>query len=298
MINPYKRQDIFRCHHDSHNGFGDVVSVYHVMKNKRCFPNGCVYFRWRCSLLDKGNPCIRGYNYVGKNCPGCRYYSEDKEMNRPEVEVNPGVYEDFEAELRAFEDWVRDHTGKRVTFYGRIHSVKPRFRGVSDGKAQRLSFHGFLLVFQEGYIGKDHFEDFCYATVSRGLQGRWQLRRGDVVEFEGDFGLDRGRLVLSKLNRIEVVERGDGEVWTESRAHVARATGTVFASQEEMCVACPRGALVDMADETDGRHYRRMFCMEGMPDPALCTYQKGSLLQIEVCLEDRERLRRMNGAGR
>ncbi len=293
MINQYKRQDVFRCHHDSHNGFGDVVSVYHVMKRKQCFPNGCVYFRWRCSLMDKGNPCVRGYSHVGRNCPGCRYYAEDKEMNRPEVEVSREAYEDFERDLMAFEDWVRGHAGKRVTFFGVLHSVKPRFRGSSDGKTQRISFHGFLLVFREGYVGRDHFEDFCYATVSRSLQARWQFRCGDRVEFDGEFSMDCGRPVLSRLNRIEVVDRGDGAVWTESQAHVARATGTLFTSQEEMCVACPRGGLVDMTDEVAGKSFRRMLCMEGMPAPSLCAYHaKEPLLQIEVCLEDRERLRR------
>ena len=248
-------------------------------------------------MLNKGNPCIRGYTHVGRNCPGCRYYYEEKEMNRPEIEVEAEAYDNFRMELRAFEDWVEDRAGKRVTFAGTIHSVKPGFRWSWNGKSWRLSFQGFLIVFQEGYVGNDHFEDFCYATVSRTLQARWMLRAGDGVEFEAVFAMDRGRLVLSRLSRIEVVDRGAGDVWTESQAHVARTTGTLFTSQEEVCVACPRGALVDFLDEYGKgvRHYRRMLCLEGMPDPGLCTYRVHRLLQVQVCQEDRERIRRSNG---
>jgi hypothetical protein len=65
LVNQYKRQDIFRCTHDSHSRFNHAVSTYHVLKVKRCFPDGCTYFRWKCRNLNKGISCTKKISSCG-----------------------------------------------------------------------------------------------------------------------------------------------------------------------------------------------------------------------------------------
>lgn len=57
MRNQYKRLDVFRCKLDFHEAFDGKVSVYHVLKVKRCLHEGCFYFKWHCRLLEKGARC-------------------------------------------------------------------------------------------------------------------------------------------------------------------------------------------------------------------------------------------------
>ncbi|MDH7501060.1 MAG: hypothetical protein QHH30_11840, partial [candidate division NC10 bacterium] len=66
MRNLYKRMDVFRCSQDGHEHFESAVSVYHVLRERRCYPEGCIYFLWRCRhpLREKG--CPRGFHHVGR----------------------------------------------------------------------------------------------------------------------------------------------------------------------------------------------------------------------------------------
>ena len=84
MINQYKRTDVFRCNYESHAKFENKVSVYHVLKKKKCWPTGCLSFKWTCRLLNKGKKCIRGYDFMGKKCDGCSYYDDIKIHNQPQ----------------------------------------------------------------------------------------------------------------------------------------------------------------------------------------------------------------------
>ena len=78
MINPYKRTDIFRCKYPAHARFEHQVSTYHVLRVKNCFPQGCLSFKWRCELMDKGKRCIKGFKFIGKKCFGCRFFYDEK----------------------------------------------------------------------------------------------------------------------------------------------------------------------------------------------------------------------------
>ncbi|MCB0271098.1 MAG: hypothetical protein KDH95_23255, partial [Calditrichaeota bacterium] len=70
MKNIYKRLDIFKCVHEAHKGFASRMSVHHIVNHKKCFPNGCYYFKGSCKLFGQGKACYRGYNHIGKNCSG------------------------------------------------------------------------------------------------------------------------------------------------------------------------------------------------------------------------------------
>lgn len=284
MKNAYKRLDIFKCVHDAHKGFESRMSVHHILNRKGCFPEGCFYFKWECKLMKQGKKCYRGYNYMGKNCTGCRYFHEDKVHNHPEIQISEKEYQDFLLELRHFEDWLDDHINREHEIYGTVDGVKPLFRKRVYGKGESFSFAGFLLIFKDIFIGKDHLEDHVYAQVSPKTYASLKIGRGDRLSARATLKMDRGRLVFQKLRRIDIEMRGEPPMWDESRALVARETATQQQTQPDGCVQCPFGALVDVEQVNNGqsKRYRQLYCLQGVIDYRVCPeyYQYASADEV------------------
>ncbi len=271
LANAWKRRGVFACSHAAHEDFAGSVSPYHVLREKRCFPQGCVYFRWRCRRLEKGQSCKRRFTHAGRLCRGCREYEEEKVHQQPRLLLPPGAWHEFRRELEAFEDWFDAAVGREFEASGEVAGVKPSFvREVDAG--ERVRFRGFLLVLRDAYLGRTLLRSAAYARVSRRAQERHEFREGDVVEFRATVGEDRGRIVLDRVRAVEVLSRGPGRVWTFSDGLVARHTATAFRRQPERCLQCPSGTLLDVHQETgDGeRRYRRLLCLDGAAAPEAC----------------------------
>ncbi|MFQ6115065.1 MAG: hypothetical protein ACE5NG_13455 [bacterium] len=179
MINQYKRLDVFKCNYPSHARYENRVSVYHVLKDRKCFPQGCIYFQWRCQLLNKGESCVRGYSHVGRKCFGCKYFYDEKINNQPQVSLREDDFKIFQEELRDFENWLEEIKDKEINFCGVIDSVKPRFQKLLFGTKSEVKLQGFILTFREGYIGRVHFEDFCYGVIGKNQQSNHKFSPGD-----------------------------------------------------------------------------------------------------------------------
>ncbi|MGA1791229.1 MAG: hypothetical protein ACMUIM_07070, partial [bacterium] len=171
MRNQYKRLDVFRCTHESHQGFGHVVSAYHVLKEKACYPHGCVYFKWKCRKLNHKLPCPRSYEHVGKKCASCADYYDEKIVKRPKLLLSEKDYMDFLDDLRDFRIWLNARKGREADCAGTIRSVKPRFILHRHYDRNSLSVNGFLLTFEDGFIGLTHFEDPFYLLLNPSQQG-------------------------------------------------------------------------------------------------------------------------------
>ncbi|MEA1996869.1 MAG: hypothetical protein U9N45_04495 [Gemmatimonadota bacterium] len=279
--NQYKRLDVFRCKLQSHDSFEGWVSAFHVLKVKRCLPDGCFYFKWRCRLLEKGATCVKGYNYPGKNCRGCRFYYEDKIHKVPVVQLSDQAYREFLDDLQDFEDWLGSNIGRRVEVYGRVNFAGPHLTKTVYTKYSKVSLRGYLINFAECFLGRTRFEDFVYLRISRKSQLDLRLARGDLLEFEAELTLDQGRLVLVRPGRFEFIERSPDAFGQESdddlsRIIVEARTATVVSEQSERCLSCERGRLVDVIEkgtDTNQDFRRELFCLEGVREPSLCCYE-------------------------
>jgi hypothetical protein len=182
-----------------------------------------------------------------------------------------GGVENFKRDLRKFESWLEGLRGREVNYSGTVFSVKPRLT-MDPSRNWRRSFCGFLIVFAKGFVNMVHLEDFCYLRVSGRTQERYRFRRGDRLDFFARLNENRGRVVLSKINRVEIEERAEGVWWNENRARVALKTGSVIDGQPEKCLQCENGCLVDVVrtPTMDTGARRRLFCLEGVKDPGLC----------------------------
>ena len=139
----------------------------------------------------------------------------------------------------------------------------------------------FLINFKEGYINLDHFNDLVYTKIGSRMQHRYNSRKGDKVNFYSRFIEKDGRIILSRLNRIDIEKKADNETWTESKAHLAKRTRTIIPVQYEKCLNCDKGSLLDII--SDSKRQRMLFCLEGIRDPQFCSYTVSKLLHANGC---------------
>jgi hypothetical protein len=282
LINQYKRQDVFQCGHKSHFKFEKNVSVYHVLKEKGCYPEGCIYFLWKCRLLNKGHSCSKGYQHVGKNCFSCKNYFEEKISYQPELLLDKEEFGNFQRDLEGFEDWLVSVVGKRIEFSGTVNSVKPHFIKKRLGSNQILTFPGFLISFKEGYLDRVFFKDYIFLSISRKSQESLKFAKGDKVEFEATLRTDKGRIVLERIGQVEFLEKKGEAFWNESLALVAKNTGTELDCQPEKCLVCENGCLLDVVEREGERSkiYRHLFCLAGVVDPEACVYHLAKKMKM------------------
>lgn len=287
MKNPYKRTDVFACNYQAHAKFNNRVSAYHVMQQKKCYPHGCIMFKWDCVLKNKGKSCVRGFNHVGRLCEGCTYYHDEKIHYQPRVLLSGAEFETFKEQLDEFDEWLQTHQHRDLDIWCEVSSIKPRFRKYfSNGKGQ-LRLSGYLLVFNYGFIGLTEFDDYFYAHISPHQQDRLRMAAGDQFEARGRMLLDRGRVLFPKLWAIEFTSRSGKPTWNNSKALVAKMSASEFKSQPESCMRCSYGALVDVAYYVDDQKQikRALYCLHGVQDPALCSHH--AFEKIDLCMNDK-----------
>ncbi len=246
MRNIYKRDDIFVCRNQAHGRFGHRVSAYHVLKEKGCYPDGCLSFLWKCKLLGKGGACPKGYRHVGSNCTQCRHYDEEKVHRRPEALVSEREFEEFREECRSFDDWVASVSTRPIAIGGTITDVRPHVVKRIDGPRSSLSLQGFLLRLLPAFVGLQGFDDPIFLSITRAQQRAQRLAPGDRIEVEAWVRLDRGRIVGQGARSWQIDERGGGKPADWEQALIDRLGAVPLADQPDRCLRCERGVLVDI----------------------------------------------------
>lgn len=283
MKNPYKRTDVFVCNYEAHARFKNRVSVYHVLKEKKCYPQGCIFFKWSCQLRNKGKKCIRNFKYMGRLCEGCTYYLDEKVNYQPRLKLSALEYERFKEELQTFDDWIDEIKGRRISFWCRVGSLKPRFKRFIDINHGHFRLDGYVVVSKNGFIGSTPFDDYFYLYLSPRLQERLRLAANDTFEAKGYVTLDRGRVLIQRVHHIDFEERSGEKAWSNSEALVSREVATKFSHQPETCLHCAHGALVDTRERKGGREIlrRELYCLQGIADPETCYI--APLEKIDMC---------------
>ena len=269
--NYFKTQNVFQCVHDVHKNFKSAMSPHHVLIEKNCFPDGCIYFQWKCRLLAKQKKCFRNFERVGKKCFNCKYFYEEKIHQYPEVLLSQENFSVFCENFDDFIDWLNDLQKRRVLAEGKIHSIKPELTIAYSRYRSMINLRGFLVKFSSGYLDNQFFDDSFYLSISWLTQNKLKLRKNDNLEFEANLSLDRGRLKLFKSGKFHFVERGNGHPPNRSHLLVALNTASVQKGQPEKCLRCSKGILSDIIDSTTSPQ-RGMVCLLGMPDHRLCNY--------------------------
>jgi len=269
--NLYKQMHIFRCVHDVHRHFKSEMSPFYILSEKECYPDGCVYFHWKCRLLAKKKTCFRGFSHVGKNCFNCKFFYEEKRHQYPELISDKDDNVPFIDQFFDFEEWINDLQSKRVVCEGMVAGVNPNLSLRQHGSQQNLSAHGFLIRFMEGFIDNMLFEDAFYLSISALSQNKLLLREGDNIEFEASLIIDRGRFKFIKPGRFQFFERGEGKPIRKNDVLVALQTYSIQENQPSKCMGCAYGILVDVENFNNGPS-RAMVCIQGVADYRYCSH--------------------------
>ena len=272
VTNPLKRTDVFRCRQEAHRRFHGAVSAYHVLREKKCWPVGCLYFVWHCVRMEKGGRCPHRFTIPGRKCAGCTHYAEEKLHFQPERLIDDEAYALFGEELEAFDAWLARASRGRPNLAGRIAVIKPWFEKDVWPDGSRLRLRGYLLVLKNGFVGMEAVNDPLYVRLPKGLMAEHRFVRKMKVEMTGEIREDRGRIVVLHPKNVEITGRGWGWHWTDEKALVAVRTATFLERQPDQCLACPWGALADVRDlsEPEEKKYRNLYCLKSVADPDGC----------------------------
>jgi len=268
--NLFKQSSVFKCVHDAHQQFKSQMSPFHILVEKRCYPDGCIYFQWKCKLLAKRKKCFRNFTKVGKECSNCKYFVEEKIHQYPEFIAGSDYGIKFLEKFRAFEEWIDDLKNKRILCEGCVSEVKPEFLIYKKGGKITLSLRGFLVCFKEGFIDNLSFEDKFYLSISSTTQNNLLLREGDSLEFQANLLLDRGRFKFIKSGRFVFYERGDSVPIKRTDILVALKTYTIQPNQPQKCLNCKHGILGDVESDLPGPR-RIVICMQGVQNYNYCS---------------------------
>jgi hypothetical protein len=268
--NLYKQPHVFRCVHDVHRRFQSELSPFYILHQKKCFPDGCVYFQWKCRLLAKHKKCFRGFSQVGKKCFNCRYFYEEKEHQYPELMENGKDRASFMEAFEEFEEWVQELKAKRVPCEGTVSAVIPDLSLKQQRKTRQLLAHGFLIRFNEGFIDNTFFEDPFYLSISHQTQNQLLIRKDDSIEFEANLTIDRGRFKFNRSGRFQFYQRGEEKPLRNTDVVAALKTYTIQENQPEKCRRCQYGVLVDRESAKPGPT-RAIICLQGIADYRYCT---------------------------
>jgi hypothetical protein len=267
MKNLFKQKGIFICKHDVHQDFSSQMSVYHILEEKQCFPDGCVYFKWKCKILAKRKKCHRNFSTVGRKCFSCKYFYEEKIHQFPQMHIESK--EKFMDDYAEYREWIKTLQSGRVLCEGKVDSIRPDLMvNKYNGKFQ-LKIRGFLISFEEGFIQNMLFEDQFFLHISTTLQNKLKIRKNDEVEFFADLKVTQGRLEFYHPNKINFYLRGSHKPMNKGDALVSMASATIFPNQPEKCKGCIYSILPDIEGIKFGRK-RALICTKGINDFNYC----------------------------
>jgi hypothetical protein len=267
--NLYKKVDIFKCIHDAHKNFQSILSPFHILVTKKCYPHGCVYFRWKCKLLAKKKKCFRNFSHVGKNCTNCKYFFEEKIHQYPEFILDIEERTKFLEDFNEFEEWVNELKAKRIACEGVVSEVKPEFSLYSHNGYRNLSLNGFLVCFKEGYMDNTFFEDTFYLSISYKTQNKLNIRKNDSLEFQANLIIDKGRFKFIRSGRFHFYERSNQIAIQKNTIIVALQSYTIQKNQPSKCLTCEYGQLCDVKSNDSGPQ-REVICIQGIQDYNFC----------------------------
>lgn len=269
MRNLYKQNDIFVCNHETHLHFSSRMSVYHILEEKKCFPDGCVYFKWKCKTLAKKKTCHRNFTAVGRHCFSCKYFYEEKIHQLPQLTIDENERDNFFDEYDEFCDWIASKKNKQVFCEGTVHSILPDFVITQNNGKQDLEISGFLMTFNEGFIDDQHFEDTFYLHIDSMLQNRLRIREEDEIEFKAILRETEGRIELQYPRHFNFFLRGSSKPLLRSDLLVSLNTASIFNLQNEKCKKCSFSIIPRIRNNKTGSN-RKLICTKGIKAPEIC----------------------------
>ncbi|MEJ5166391.1 MAG: hypothetical protein WHV67_05115 [Thermoanaerobaculia bacterium] len=285
--NLFKRQDIFRCFHELHKKFSNVVSVWHVMEGRGCFPQGCISFYLKCKSFLKGKSCSKGFKKPGRLCQSCKFLVEEKNHYIPKIILKEEEWRKFKREYDKFLFWVRSLEGKFVKFYGKIEAIKPYTKHIYFERGSKFLLKGFILTLKWAYLERDFFEDKLFLYLPKGKVWRLKNLKFDEIEGFATLNLSGGNLFLSNPKNLYSL-KGEEVIFREENFLLKIKLGSLFNIYQGKCFECEKGIPTVVENQSNLRFIpkKEIICLEGYASPSFCLNELYKNIKIEKCLRE------------
>lgn len=286
--NLFKRQDIFRCFHELHKKFSNVVSVWHVMEGRQCYPYGCISFYLKCKILLKGKKCQRGFKKPGKLCLSCKFLVEEKNHYVPKVILNDKEFDDFKIKYNKFLFWTKSLNGRFIKFYGKVETIKPYIKHIYFDKGSKFLLKGYLLALKWAYLERDFFEDKLFLYLPKNKLWRLKNIKFDEIEGFGSLNLSDGNLFLSNPKNLLSVKGEDLNFKEDENVLLKIKLGSIFNAYQGKCLDCENGvpSVVENQSALKFVPKREIICLEGYSNPSFCLNEIYKNIKIEKCVRE------------
>jgi len=286
--NIFKRQDIFRCFHELHKKFSNVVSVWHVMEERKCFPQGCISFYLKCKKILKGQRCGRGFKSAGKLCQSCKYLIEEKNHYVPKIILKEEDWKEFKFEYNKFLFWIKTQEGKISKFYGKIQRIKPYIKHIYFDKGSKFLINGYFLILSWVYFENVFFDDLVFLYVPKNKAWKLKKLKSDEIEGYGFFSLSKGNIFLS--NPKNLINVGGSEFFFKEDINIflCLKLSSVFNIYQGKCFDCEKGVPAVVENQTSFKFIpkREIICLDGYASPSLCLNEIYKNIKIEKCARE------------
>ncbi len=288
FYNLFKRQDVFRCYHESHKKFSNVVSVYHVLEKRRCFPQGCLSFYFKCKLLLKGVKCKRGLKTAGIKCQSCKYLMEEKNQYFPKVILKREEWEELKFEYSKFLFWIKSKEGKTVKFYGKIQDIKPYIRHIYFDKGSKFIINGYFILMEYAYIEEDLFKDKLYIYVPKPKAWKIKKLEGNEVEGLATFNLSGSNIILSNAKNLQSIRGEKIPFYLNDEILLKIKMGSIFDKFNERCFSCEEGLPVLVENQSNFKNLpkKEIICLQNYLSPSFCLKEIYKNIKIDKCSKE------------
>lgn len=283
--NLFKRQDVFRCFYEQHKKFSNVVSVWHIMEKRKCYPQGCIGFYLKCKIILKGRRCSKGFKKPGNLCASCRFLIEEKNHYVPKIILNEKEWMDFKFKYNKFLFWIKSLNGKVLKFYAKVENIKPYITHIYFDRGSKFLLKGYFLLLKWAYIERDLFEDklFLYIPVKKS----WKLKKLTKNEIEGfgTFHLSNGNFFISNPKNLMSVKGEDLFFKEEKDLLLKLKFGSIFKIYQGKCFDCEKGIPIVVENQSHNKFLpkKEIICLEGYISPSTCLNEIYKNIKIEKC---------------
>lgn len=286
--NLFKRQDVFRCYYETHKKFSNVVSVWHILEERNCYPQGCISFYLKCKKILKGQRCGRGFKKPGKLCQSCKYLIEEKNHYIPKIILKEEEWKEFKFEYNKFLFWIKSQEQKTLKFYAKIESIKPYIKHIYYDKGSKFLLKGYFLILKWVYFENVFFDDMVFLYIPKNKIWKLKKLKSDEIEGFSNFSIFRGNLFLSNVKNLinvgkeEIFFREDMDVLLKLKL------SSVFNNYQGKCFDCDKGVPAVVENQTSLKFIpkREIICLEGYSHPSLCLHNIYKNIKIEKCAKE------------
>jgi hypothetical protein len=190
---------------------------------------------------------------------GCE---SDDGYHIPNLLVSKDEYRLFLKEFNKFCRWTKKmRYYLKVSFAGIIDRIQPYFSIRMVGNSPIFECRDFVLIFKQGMLQKEYFEDPFYVILSWEVLEGLNLKEKDAISGQAQFHIDkRGIITLDKVSRLRLVN----SFFPDAEWDIHQFNGVnlriLDSIHQDLCMECPYRFLGGNLSVKGGKRSNAFVC--------------------------------------